>query len=80
MRRILGATLAIVAMAAAGCGGDDEGGGSEGGNSATNLRGQSITVWNTEFQPDRMCAACGARAQAGPSSCVLRRLVLRLFG
>ncbi len=56
MRRILGATLAIVAMAAAGCGGDDEGGGSEGGSSAADLKGQSITVWNNEFQPDRMRA------------------------
>jgi multiple sugar transport system substrate-binding protein len=56
MRRILGTTLAIVAMAAAGCGGDDEGGGSEGGSSAADLKGQSITVWNNEFQPDRMRA------------------------
>jgi multiple sugar transport system substrate-binding protein len=42
-------TFLAVAAVLAGCGGDDDDGG--GGES---LRGQTITVWNQEFQPDRM--------------------------
>jgi multiple sugar transport system substrate-binding protein len=44
------ATLAVVALAAAGCGGDDDEGGADGGSQ----RAETITVWNQEFQPDRM--------------------------
>jgi multiple sugar transport system substrate-binding protein len=44
------ASLAAAAVVAVGCGGDDEeGGGGEGGGS-----GETLTVWNNEFQPDRM--------------------------
>jgi multiple sugar transport system substrate-binding protein len=46
------ASLAAAAVVAVGCGGDDdEGGGAEGGGS-----GETLTVWNNEFQPDRMAA------------------------
>src|SRR5918997_6637086 len=56
MRRKLGTALAIVALAAAGCGGGDDEGGGEGGSSPEDLKGQTLTVWNNEFQPDRMRA------------------------
>jgi multiple sugar transport system substrate-binding protein len=46
------ASVAAAAVVAVGCGGDDEeGGGGEGGGS-----GETLTVWNNEFQPDRMAA------------------------
>jgi multiple sugar transport system substrate-binding protein len=45
------ALLAVLAAVAAGCGGDDDDGG-DGGS----IRGESLTVWNNEFQPDRMKA------------------------
>ena len=45
------ASLAAAAVVAVGCGGDDEEGGGEGGGS-----GETLTVWNNEFQPDRMAA------------------------
>jgi multiple sugar transport system substrate-binding protein len=46
------ASIAAAAVVAVGCGGDDEeGGGAEGGGS-----GETLTVWNNEFQPDRMAA------------------------
>ena len=45
------ASLAVLAALAVGCGGDDDegGGGGDGGGS-----GETLTVWNNEFQPDRM--------------------------
>jgi multiple sugar transport system substrate-binding protein len=46
--------VAVLAIAAAGCGGDDgedDGGGSAGGGGGS---GETLTVWNNEFQPDRM--------------------------
>jgi multiple sugar transport system substrate-binding protein len=52
-RHALVTSLAALALVGAGCGGDDEGGGDGGGDS---LRGQTLTVWNNEFQPDRMAA------------------------
>jgi len=54
IRRVLATSVAVLAALAAGCGGDDddEGGGGEAGSQ----RGQTITVWNNEFQPDRMRA------------------------
>jgi multiple sugar transport system substrate-binding protein len=48
-----------LALGGAGCGGDDDeggGGGGGGGGGSEDLRGQTITVWNNEFQPDRMKA------------------------
>ena len=52
MRRALMMCVAVLAAAAVGCGGDDnEGGSSSGGGS-----GETLTVWNNEFQPDRMAA------------------------
>ena len=45
------ASIAAAAVVAVGCGGDDEEGGGEGGGS-----GETLTVWNNEFQPDRMAA------------------------
>jgi len=54
VRRSWVTALAALVAVAAGCGGDDEGGGGGGGGGS--LRGQTITVWNNEFQPDRMRA------------------------
>jgi multiple sugar transport system substrate-binding protein len=51
IRHACAATLAAAALAAAGCGGDDGGGGDSG-----DTKGQTITVWNNEFQPDRVKA------------------------
>lgn len=51
-RRAFMIGLTALAALAAGCGGDDEGGGEGGGS----LKGQTITVWNNEFQPDRLKA------------------------
>jgi len=50
MPRAAFASLAVLAALAVGCGGDDEGGGEGGGS------GETLTVWNNEFQPDRMAA------------------------
>jgi multiple sugar transport system substrate-binding protein len=44
--------LAVMAALAAGCGGDDDDGGGESGS----IKGETLTVWNNEFQPDRMQA------------------------
>jgi multiple sugar transport system substrate-binding protein len=49
MRRAALASLAVLAALAVGCGGDDDGGDAAGGGS-----GETLTVWNNEFQPDRM--------------------------
>jgi multiple sugar transport system substrate-binding protein len=52
MRRAALASLAVLAALAVGCGGDDDDdGGAAGGGS-----GETLTVWNNEFQPDRMAA------------------------
>jgi multiple sugar transport system substrate-binding protein len=51
MRRAALASLAVVAAVAVGCGGDDDEGDAAGGGS-----GETLTVWNNEFQPDRMAA------------------------
>jgi multiple sugar transport system substrate-binding protein len=54
MRWAVPAMLAVAAVVAVGCGGDDEeGGGGEGGGASS---GETLTVWNNEFQPDRMAA------------------------
>jgi multiple sugar transport system substrate-binding protein len=52
MRRAALASLAVLAMVAVGCGGDDD----EGGDAAGGGSGETLTVWNNEFQPDRMAA------------------------
>jgi multiple sugar transport system substrate-binding protein len=53
MRRAVPICIAVFATVAVGCGGgDDDGGG--GGAGATS--GETLTVWNNEFQPDRMKA------------------------
>jgi multiple sugar transport system substrate-binding protein len=49
LRLTLLALLAVLAAVAAGCGGDD---GDDGGP----IRGDTITVWSNEFQPDRLNA------------------------
>jgi multiple sugar transport system substrate-binding protein len=55
MRRLWAIAGAIAAVAIAGCGGDDEGDGSgSAAQSDEDLRGQSITAWTNEFQPDRL--------------------------
>jgi multiple sugar transport system substrate-binding protein len=52
IRRALAASLAAAAaLAAAGCGGDDD---DEGGGEGGSIRGQEITAWTNEFQPDRL--------------------------
>jgi multiple sugar transport system substrate-binding protein len=43
--------LAVLAALAVGCGGDDDDGGDSG-----SIKGETLTVWNNEFQPDRMKA------------------------
>jgi multiple sugar transport system substrate-binding protein len=45
------ASIAAAAVVAVGCGGDDDEGDAAGGGS-----GETLTVWNNEFQPDRMAA------------------------
>ena len=55
MHRALIGCVAILAAVSAGCGGDDDDSGG-GGGGAGSLRGQTVTVWNNEFQPDRMQA------------------------
>jgi multiple sugar transport system substrate-binding protein len=45
--------LAVVAALAVGCGGDE---GDRGGGGGGDGRGETLTVWNNEFQPDRMKA------------------------
>jgi multiple sugar transport system substrate-binding protein len=47
------AMLAVAAVVAVGCGGDDDEGGGEGGGGTS---GETLTIWNNEFQPDRMAA------------------------
>jgi multiple sugar transport system substrate-binding protein len=49
-RRAVTMCVAVLAALAVGCGGDDDDGGSGGGS------GETLTVWNNEFQPDRMAA------------------------
>jgi multiple sugar transport system substrate-binding protein len=56
MRRALIGCLIALASVVAGCGGDDDGGEGGGGGDGASLRGQTVTVWNNEFQPDRMQA------------------------
>jgi multiple sugar transport system substrate-binding protein len=54
LRRALATSLAVlVAGVAVGCGGDDEGDGGDGA-AAGDLRGQTLTAWTNEFQPDRV--------------------------
>jgi multiple sugar transport system substrate-binding protein len=53
-RRAFISILAVLAAVAAGCGGDDEESG--GGGGGESQRGQTLTVWNNEFQPDRLRA------------------------
>jgi multiple sugar transport system substrate-binding protein len=53
MRRAALASLAVLAALAVGCGGDDDGGA---GGDAGGPSGKTLTVWNNEFQPDRMAA------------------------
>jgi len=48
------AFLMVPAAIAVGCGGDDDGGGGGGGGGG--LRGQTVTVWSNEGQPDRVAA------------------------
>jgi multiple sugar transport system substrate-binding protein len=50
MRRAALASLAVLTALAVGCGGDDD----EGGDAAGGGSGETLTVWNNEFQPDRM--------------------------
>jgi multiple sugar transport system substrate-binding protein len=46
--------IAVLATVAVGCGGGDSGGGGGGGGGSAG--GETLTVWNNEFQPDRMKA------------------------
>jgi multiple sugar transport system substrate-binding protein len=50
-RRAVLASIAVLAVVA-GCGGDDD----EGGEASGGGSGETLTVWNNEFQPDRMAA------------------------
>ena len=51
MRRAALASLTVLAALAVGCGGDDDEGGDGGSGGGS---GETLTVWNNEFQPDRM--------------------------
>jgi multiple sugar transport system substrate-binding protein len=53
MRRAALASLAVLAALAVGCGGDDDDGGDDAAGGGS---GETLTVWNNEFQPDRMKA------------------------
>ena len=53
IRRAALICLTVLATAAAGCGGDD---GDDGGGGGSAASGETLTVWNNEFQPDRMKA------------------------
>jgi multiple sugar transport system substrate-binding protein len=53
MRRAALASLAVLAAVAVGCGGDDDEGGDAAGGGGS---GETLTVWNNEFQPDRIAA------------------------
>jgi multiple sugar transport system substrate-binding protein len=53
MRRAVPICILVLATAAVGCGGDDDDGGGGGGGASS---GETLTVWNNEFQPDRMKA------------------------
>jgi multiple sugar transport system substrate-binding protein len=53
MRRAVPICIAVLATVAVGCGGDDD---DEGGGGAGATSGETLTVWNNEFQPDRMKA------------------------
>ena len=55
IRRGVVTCVAALAVLAAGCGGDDEGGGG-GDDAASETKGQTVTVWSNEFQPDRVKA------------------------
>jgi multiple sugar transport system substrate-binding protein len=52
-RRALTISLTILAAVTAGCGGGND---DKGGKADAPIRGQTITVWNNEFQPDRLQA------------------------
>jgi multiple sugar transport system substrate-binding protein len=49
IRRSLTSSIVVLALALAACGGDDGDAGDQG-----SARGTTLTVWNQEFQPDRM--------------------------
>ncbi|HEX2412418.1 MAG TPA: extracellular solute-binding protein [Solirubrobacteraceae bacterium] len=49
------AALMVAAVVAIGCGGDDDDDGGGGGGSGS-ASGETLTIWNNEFQPDRMKA------------------------
>jgi multiple sugar transport system substrate-binding protein len=53
MRRAALASMAVLAVLAVGCGGDDD---DDGGEAAGGGSGETLTVWNNEFQPDRVKA------------------------
>ena len=55
-RRAYLASVAVIAALAAGCGGDDEGDGGGGAGGGGSGGGETLTIWNNEFQPDRMAA------------------------
>lgn len=55
LRRAVVASVAALTLIAASCGDDDESGGGGGGGDGGGS-GETLTVWNNEFQPDRMKA------------------------
>jgi multiple sugar transport system substrate-binding protein len=56
LRRAVVTSLAALAVIAAACGDDDESGDGGGGGGGSGASGETLTVWNNEFQPDRMAA------------------------
>jgi multiple sugar transport system substrate-binding protein len=52
-RRALPICIALIAAVVVACGGDDD---EEGGGGGGATSGETLTVWNNEFQPDRMKA------------------------
>jgi multiple sugar transport system substrate-binding protein len=53
IRRAALALMAVLTVLAVGCGGDDD---DDGGEAAGGGSGETLTVWNNEFQPDRVKA------------------------
>jgi plastocyanin len=64
MRRRLGALaslLALVSIAAAGCGGSDDGGGGGGGSAQALKPGEPITMKSLKFHPDNVQVTVGQK-------------------
>jgi multiple sugar transport system substrate-binding protein len=71
------AAVGLIALAGtvAGCGGDDSGGGGGGGGDSADTKGQTVTVWSNEFQPDRIKALENSLAKFTQESGIKTKVV-----